>query len=268
MSLQALLFDVDGTIADTEALGHRPAYNRAFRELGLSFRWGPKLYRKLLKQPGGRERLKYFFLKYHPPLGEHEEEAKAGIDAWVARVHELKSHYFHRYMRRGRVPLRPGVARLMREAREAGLHLAIVTNASRKTLEPVLKYSLGPEMMAEVEVIASGEEVKNKKPSPDIYLLAAQRLGLKPEECVALEDSEMGLEAAAAAGVRAVVTVNSDTIEQDFTEASLVVSGLGEPGAPTRVIKGHLSGYGWVTIDALKLLCEAPKSAGSESLVA
>jgi HAD superfamily hydrolase (TIGR01509 family) len=268
MTLQALLFDVDGTIADTEALGHRPAYNRAFRELGLSFRWGPKLYRKLLKQPGGRERLKYYFLKYQPPLGEYEAEAKAGLDAWVGRVHELKSHYFHRYMRRGLVPLRPGVARLMREAREAGLHLAIVTNASRKTLEPILKYSLGPEMMAEVEVIASGEEVRNKKPAPDIYLLAAQRLGLKPEECVALEDSEIGLEAAAAAGVRAVVTINSDTLEQDFTEASLVVSGLGEPGAPTRVLKGKLVGHGWVTIDALRGLFVETPAAGTQARAA
>ena len=258
MSLRALLFDVDGTIADTEALGHRPAYNRAFRELGLNFRWGPKLYRKLLRQPGGRERLKYYFLNYLPELGAHQAEAQASMDDWVGRVHELKSHYFHRYMRRGRVPLRPGVARLMREAREAGLRLAIVTNASRKTLGPVLKYSLGPEMMAEVDVIASGEEVRNKKPAPDIYLLAALRLGLKPEECIALEDSEIGLEAAAAAGVRAVVTVNSDTVEQDFAEAALVVGSLGEPGAPTRVIKGALSGHGWVTIEALQRLCDLP----------
>lgn len=255
MTLRALLFDVDGTIADTETLGHRPAYNRAFRKLGLTFRWGPKLYRKLLKQPGGRERLKYYFQHYQPELGEHEVEAKANMDAWVGRVHELKSHYFHSYMRRGRVPLRPGVARLMREAREANLQLAIVTNASYKTLNSVLRYSLGPEMLAEIMVIASGEEVKNKKPAPDIYQLAVQRLGVQPQECVALEDSEMGLEAAAAAGVKAVVTVNADTLEQDFAEAPLVVSSLGEPGAPTRVLKGELMGHRWVTIEALRHLC-------------
>lgn len=256
-SLRAILFDVDGTLADTEALGHRPAYNRAFRELGLNFRWGPKLYRKLLKQPGGRERLKYFFLQYQPPLGEHEAEVSADLDAWVNRVHELKSHYFRRYMRRGRVPLRAGIARIMREAHAAGVKLAIVTNASRKTLEPVLKYSMGPELAAEVAVIASGEEVKHKKPAPDLYQLAMQRLGIQPRQCVALEDSEMGLEAAAAAGIPAVVTVNSDTREQDFTEAALVVSSLGEPGAPARVIKGRLNDHGWVTIETLKTLCES-----------
>lgn len=265
MALRALLFDVDGTIADTEALGHRPAYNRAFRELGLPFRWGPKMYRKLLKQPGGRERLKYYFESYQPELGEHEHEAKTNPDAWISRVHELKSRYFRSYIRRGRVPLRPGVARLMREARESGLRLAIVTNASRKTLDPVLLYSLGPEMMAEIEVIASGEEVRHKKPAPDIYQLAVNRLGLQVTECIALEDSEMGLEAAAAAGVKAVVTVNSDTLGQDFAEAGLVVSSLGEPGAPTRVLKGELVGHGWVTIEALRRLCEGTQPPSVEA---
>ncbi len=252
MTLRAVLFDVDGTLADTEALGHRPAYNRAFRKLGLSFRWGPKLYRKLLKQPGGRERLKYYVQHYQPELGSEADEVARDLDAWVAKVHELKSGYFKRFMRSGRVPLRPGIARLMRDSREAGLRLAIVTNASLKTLRPVLKYSMGPELAAEVEVIASGEEVLRKKPAPDLYRLAMQRLGVEPDECVALEDSEMGLKAAAAAGVPAVVTVNSDTLEQDFSEATLVVSSLGEPGAPTRVLKGQLGHFPWVTMETLR----------------
>ncbi|WP_028079058.1 HAD-IA family hydrolase [Solimonas soli] len=252
MSLKAVLFDVDGTLADTEALGHRPAYNRAFRSLGLPFRWGPKLYRKLLKQPGGRERLKHYLQQYQPDLGAEAAEAQQNIDAWVAKVHALKSHYFKRYMRHGRVPLRPGIARIMREARRSGLRLAIVTNASLKTLKPVLKYSMGPELAAEIEVIASGEEVQRKKPAPDLYQLAMRRLNLQPHECVALEDSEMGLEAAAAAGVAAVVTINRDTLQQDFSEAALVVSSLGEPGAPTRLLKGRLDGLPWVTIDTLR----------------
>jgi len=259
MSLQAVLFDVDGTLADTEALGHRPAYNRAFRSLNLPFRWGPKLYRRLLKQPGGRERLKFYLQHYQPDLGPEAEEAQQNLDAWVAKVHALKSHYFKRYMRRGRVPLRPGIARLMREARQTGVRLAIVTNASLKTLKPVLRYSMGPELAAEVEVIASGEEVPNKKPAPDLYRLAMQRLQLQPHECIALEDSEMGLEAAAAAGVAAVVTINRDTLEQDFSEAALVVGCLGEPGAPTQVLKGQIKGLPWVTIDTLRELALHPE---------
>ncbi len=252
MTLQAVLFDVDGTLADTEALGHRPAYNRAFRKLGLQFRWGPKLYRRLLRQPGGRERLKYYVQHYHPDLGAEQAEADACLDAWVAKVHELKSKYFRRRMRQGRVPLRPGIARIMREARSSNLKLAIVTNASLKTLKPVLKYCMGPELAAEIEVIASGEEVRCKKPAPDVYRLAMQRLGVSPDECVALEDSEMGLKAATAAGVPAVVTVNSDTLEQDFADARLVVSCLGEPGAPATVMKGGFDGPSWVTVETLQ----------------
>lgn len=252
MGLRAVLFDVDGTLADTEALGHRPAYNRAFRKLGLGFRWGPKLYRRLLKQPGGRERLRYYVEHYHPDLGGQQAEVDRGLDAWVAQVHELKSKYFRRRMRLGKVPLRPGIARIMREARGQGLKLAIVTNASLKTLKPVLRYCMGPELSAEIEVIATGEEVAYKKPSPDVYRLAMQRLGVTPSECVALEDSEMGLRAAAAAGVPAIVTVNSDTLEQDFAQAALVVSSLGEPGAPADVIKGQMSGPHWVTVETLR----------------
>jgi HAD superfamily hydrolase (TIGR01509 family) len=256
MTLRAILFDVDGTLADTEALGHRPAYNRAFRKLGLPFRWTPKLYRRLLRQPGGRERLKHYLEHYQPELGGESDEARRDIDAWVAKVHELKSKYFKRFMRHGRVPLRPGIARIMREARESGLKLAIVTNASLKTLNPVLRYSMGPELAAEVAVIASGEEVQRKKPAPDLYQLAMQRLGVQPHECVALEDSEMGLKAATAAGVAAVVTVNSDTLEQDFSKATLVVSSLGEPGAPMRVLKGQHAGLPWITFDSLKKVNE------------
>lgn len=264
MSLKAVLFDVDGTLADTEALGHRPAYNRAFRSLGLSFRWGPKLYRKLLKLPGGRERLKYYVQHYAPDLGSEADEAAHNLDAWVAKVHTLKSHYFKRYMRHGRVPLRPGIARLMREARRSGVRLAIVTNASLKTLRPVLRYSMGPELAAEVEIIASGEEVGHKKPAPDLYQLAMRRLNLEPGECVALEDSEMGLEAAAAAGIAAVVTINRDTLEQDFHEATLVVSCLGEPGAPTRVLQGRLNGLPWVTLDTLRSALAERDQAATE----
>lgn len=262
MTLRALLFDVDGTLADTESLGHRPAYNRAFRELGLPFRWGPKLYRKLLQQPGGRERIRHFLTRYEGQLGEQQPQIEADLDSFVGRIHDLKSRFFRSYMRRGRVPLRAGIARLMREAHASGVQIAIVTNASRKTLLPVLRYSMGPELAAEVSVIASGEEVPHKKPAPDLYQLAMQRLGVTPRDCVALEDSEMGLTAASAAGVSAVVTFNSDTHEQDFSKAALVVSSLGEPGAPARVIRGALNGHRWVTIQTLQRICDAPAGAG------
>lgn len=253
MTLRALLFDLDGTLADTERLGHRPAYNRAFKKLGLSFRWGPKLYRKLLKQPGGQERLLHYLKRYQPELGEHQAAAAADPQAWTRSVHDLKSRYFRRLVRRGRVPLRPGVARLMQEARSAGLRLAIVTSASRATLKPILRHSLGAALMQEIELLVCGEDVAHKKPAPDLYHLALARMDLAPRECVAIEDSAMGLAAATAAGVPTVITPNDNTLHESFDQALLVLDTLGEPGAPATVLQGSLDG-GYVTVDGLRRL--------------
>lgn len=262
MTLRALLFDLDGTLADTEVLGHRPAYNRAFKRLGLSFRWGPKLYRKLLKQPGGQERLLHYLKRYEPELGEHRAAAEADPHGWTRTVHDLKSRYFRRLVRRGRVPLRPGVERLMREARGAGLRLAIVTSASRATLRPVLRHCLGAALVQEIDVLVCGEEVARKKPAPDLYHLALARLDVAAADCVALEDSAMGLASALAAGVPTVITTNDNTVHEDFDRALLVLDRLGEPDAPASVLRGELDG-GVLTIAALRRLLEpvAPSRA-------
>jgi HAD superfamily hydrolase (TIGR01509 family) len=253
MTLRALLFDLDGTLADTERLGHRPAYNRAFRKLGLPFRWGPKLYRRLLRRPGGQERLLHYLERYAPDLGPQAEAVQADPRGWVKTVHSLKSRYFRHLVRKGRVPLRPGVARLMGEARAAGLRLAIVTSASRATLKPILRHSLGDELVRQFDVRVCGEDVEHKKPAPDLYLLALARLDLAPGECVAIEDSEMGLTAATAAGIRTVVTANDNTMHEDFGQAQLVLDTLGEPDAPSTVLQGQLDGP-CVTVDALRKL--------------
>ena len=253
MTLRGILFDLDGTLADTEQLGHRPAYNRAFRKLGLSFRWGPKLYRKLLRQPGGQERLLHYLKRYEPDLGEHKAAAEADAGAWVRTVHDLKSRYFRRLVRRGHVPLRPGVARLLLETRASGLKVAIVTSASRATLKPVLRHTLGAAHVQDIDVIVCGEDVEQKKPAPDLYLLALARLDLAPRECVAIEDSAMGLASAAAAGIPTVITTNANTAHEDFSRALLVLDTLGEPGAPATALSGSLEGE-CVTVDALRKL--------------
>lgn len=255
MTLRALLFDLDGTLADTERLGHRPAYNRAFKKLGLSFRWGPKLYRKLLKQPGGQERLLHYLKRYQPELGAHQAAAEADPQGWIRSVHDLKSRYFRRLVRRGRVPLRPGVARLMQEARSAGLRIAIVTSASRATLKPILRHSLGAALMQQVELLVCGEDVERKKPAPDLYHLALARLDLAARECIAIEDSAHGLAAATAAGVATVITTNDNTAHEPFDAALLVLDTLGEPGVPVAVLQGALDGS-HVTIDALRRLLD------------
>ncbi len=263
MALKALLFDVDGTLADTEPQGHLPAYNRAFRELGLDWKWSKTLYRKLLLQPGGRERIDHYLQEHNPDLGAHKGGVERDRGAWVDDLHQVKSKHFRRRLKSGRVPLRPGVRRLMLEAVEQGLQLGIVTNASKASLKAFLTHALGDELRKHISVVTSGEEVARKKPAPDIYLLACQRLGLQPDECVAVEDSAMGLQAARSAGIAVVVTVNADTRNQDFSKALLVVDQLGEPGEPCTLLAvspgSQCDGPAHVDLAFIKQLLDAQK---------
>jgi HAD superfamily hydrolase (TIGR01509 family) len=260
MTLRALLLDVDGTVADTETFGHRPAYNRAFRKLGLQFRWGPKLYRRLLRQPGGRERLLHYIERYHPELGEHAAKVNEDPLQWVDQVHELKSRYFRSYVRRGKIPLRPGVARLIRAANLFGIKVALVSNASPASIKAMVRYGLEPGLAERIDVIVGGGDVLRKKPAPDSYQRAMQLLGVEPWECVAVEDSAVGLRAATAAGVRTLITVNPNTAADDFTGAALVLDNLGEPDAPATVIKGRLL-RGYVGITDIETLLDARSKA-------
>ncbi len=254
MALKALLFDVDGTLADTEPHGHLPAYNEAFEELGLAWRWSPELYRELLLLPGGRERIRHY-LKRNPLLaGARREAVEREAQAWVDRIHAVKSRHFKRLVQQGRVPLRPGVRRLIREARGEDLRVGIVTNASKRTLEPFLMHTLGPELRAEVDYVVSGEQAQRKKPAPDIYEIALLKLGLKPDECVAIEDSEMGLAAARAARIPTLITFNEDTRHHDFEGAMLVLDQLGEPEIPFTVLVGDAGQAQWVTPALLRRL--------------
>lgn len=261
MSLRAILFDVDGTLADTEPLGHRPAYNRAFRKMGLSFRWGPKLYRKLLRHTGGQERLSHYLKRYQPDLGPHAQTVASDPQGWVRSVHELKSRYFRRLVRHGRVPLRPGVARLVREARDAGLRIAIVTSASRATVRTVLRHALGADLAGHVDVVIGGDDVSRKKPAPDLYLAALERLGVDAAEVIAIEDSGPGLASARAAGIATLITTNDNTVHDDFEGAIAVLDSLGEPGAPAIVRSGDLPGVISVAVLAQALDSAAPRAA-------
>lgn len=260
MSLKALLFDVDGTLADTEPQGHLPSYNEAFREFGLDWHWTEQLYRdELLLLPGGRERIRHYLIKYRPPVGAHAQALERDIGAWVNQLHAAKSRWFRRRLEAGQVTLRSGVRRLIRQAHEEGMKLAVVTNASQRSLKPFLNHTLGRELRDCFEFIVSGEQVECKKPAPDLYQLAIRQLGLRADECLAIEDSAMGLCAAAAAGLKVLITVNQDTCEHDFSAATAVVSSLGEPDAPWQVLKGRppLNGAAYVTPQVLESLLAA-----------
>lgn len=252
MTLGALLFDVDGTLADTEPEGHLPAYNRAFREHGLDWKWTKKLYRKLLLISGGRERLNHYLESYAPSLGMHHQRVREDRAAWVDEIHRSKSRYFRDRLQQGQVPLRPGVARLISEAAAAGLRIAIVTNASRDTLDAFLAYALGDTLLAHIELTVCGEEVAHKKPAPDLYRTACERLGCLPQDCVAIEDSNAGVTAAHAAQVPTLVTINADTQHQCFDGACAVVDSLGEPGQPAAIIKSPGFVFDHVDLEVLR----------------
>lgn len=226
--LEALIFDVDGTLSETEDV-HLAAFNDAFADAGLGWQWDPALYEALLMVTGGKERIVHY-LRSHglPPMPQ---------DA-VAALHAAKTARYGERVQAGGLTLRPGIARLIAEARSAGVALAIATTTSRPNVDALLTMTLGPEAPGWFAMIAAGDMVAAKKPAPDVYELALRQLGVEPRCCVALEDSENGVASAVAAGVPTVVTVSRYSTRHVFAGALAVLDTLGETGAPCRPIAG------------------------------
>ena len=255
--LEALLFDVDGTLADTERDGHRVAFNAAFAERGLDWHWSVELYGQLLRVTGGKERIRHYLEHFN-----RDFQAPHDLDGFIAELHRAKTQHYTRMLAEGRIPMRPGVRRLLDEARGEGLRLAIATTTTPENVGALLCYGLGPEAEGWFEVIAAGDVVPAKKPAADIFTYALDKLGLPPGACVAFEDSDNGLRSALGAGITSVVvTVNDYTREQDFAGATLVLDQLGEPGKPCNVLRGELDGDSMVTVDALRRLHAAARRA-------
>ena len=255
--LRAICFDLDGTLADTEPLGHRPAYNRAFRDAGLSWQWTPKLYRDLLQHPGGgRERLRHYLDNYQTDWADSAAIETTDPEELIQDLHARKARHFRDLVRNGEIPLRPGVERLIGEASAAGIKLAIVSNASRGTVASVLGHSLGKTIGESLDVVICGDEGFRKKPEPDLYIEALRRMEVEPVEAVAVEDSRLGLSAALTAGLATVVTLNATTRDEDFSGAELIVDSLGEPEAPTSMARPLLQNDAWVTLADLRAVQE------------
>ena len=224
-ALRGVIWDVDGTLADTEE-NHRRAFNAAFGEEGLPWAWDQDTYAELLKVTGGKERLMHFLCREGLT-----SEAGPDPDGFVRRVHARKTELYTGLLDRGEIALRSGITRLTHEIREAGISQAIATTTSRPNVDALLRACFAGDG-ALFEAVVTGEEVQRKKPDPEVYILALERLGLAPEACLAVEDSRNGLLAARGAGIATLVVRNRYTRDEDFAGAVAVVDTLGDPAAP------------------------------------
>ena len=249
VELQALLFDVDGTLADTERDGHRVAFNRAFAEEGLDWDWSVELYGKLLAVTGGKERIRYYLDAYNTTF-----KRPRALDAFIAGLHKSKTRHYTELLATGAIPLRAGVKRLLQEAHAAGLRLAITTTTTPENVDALLENTLGTGWQAVFELIAAGDIVPAKKPAPDIYHYALQQMQLTAPACIAFEDSENGILATYGAKLATLITVNSYTHDHPFPQAAIVLDGLGEPDAPFTVLQGNANDFTYVDVDFLKYL--------------
>jgi HAD superfamily hydrolase (TIGR01509 family) len=252
--LQALLFDVDGTLADTERDGHREAFNRAFAAHGLDWHWPVALYGELLAVTGGKERIRFFIDHYHPKL-VHDGD----LDRFIATLHRAKTEHYIQMLAAGAIPLRPGVRRLIDEARQAGLRLAIVTTTTPENVTALLTSALDAGSVAWFEVIAAGDIVPAKKPAADIYLWALAALQLPAAACIAFEDSHNGIVAASAAGLKTIVAINDYTANEAFADAAIVLDHWGEACQPSRVLAGPPLPCGYLDLAMVRQLHLLPR---------
>ena len=243
--MRALIFDVDGTMADTEA-AHRDAFNAAFAEVGLHWYWDESLYARLLDVAGGKERIRHYWRCVEP-----EEAAGGVIVETIDAIHAIKTRYYTERMRRGGLPLRPGVRRLMEEADGAGIALAIATTTTSDNLDALLCPALGAHWRDRFRAVCDASTAPVKKPAPDVYYAALCTLGLPADECLALEDSQNGLRAARAAGIPTLITTTGYTARQCFDGALRVLPHLGDPGLPVSHGMAEAE-QGWVDLDVLR----------------
>ena len=238
MAISALLFDCDGVIADTEPDGHRPAFNAAFKEKGFSDVWTKEYYGELLETGGGKERMTAHWNEVGWPSGYDSPEKQQEL---VKELHLRKTAIFNEMITKGEIPIRKGVLNLIDEALADGVPVGVCSTSSEQAVSNLVRVLMGDARADKIPIYA-GDVVKKKKPSPDVYLLAAEKMGLEPAKCVVIEDSSIGLAAGKAAGMNVIVTKSSYAYRENFDLADKVVDDLE---------------VGGVGLDACKALADA-----------
>jgi HAD superfamily hydrolase (TIGR01509 family) len=261
----ALIFDCDGVLADTERYGHLPAFNQTFDDFGLPVRWSDDEYSRLVLIGGGKERMATLLTPDFVAANGLPADPEAQKEL-LARWHAHKTELYTRLVAEGRMPARPGIARISRAAAEAGWMLAVASTSAEASVRAVLEHAVGRGLAARFAVFA-GDVVAAKKPAPDIYELALRELPSSSDDAVVIEDSANGLRAALAAGIRTIVTVSAYTRDEDFTGASLVVSSLGDPNgeaAETLYAAPGISPASSIGLDQLSDVLAAPRPSHAQ----
>ncbi len=243
-SLKAFIFDVDGTLSDTERDGHRVAFNQAFDEYDMDWHWSVETYGKLLAVTGGKERMKFYVEKFLD-----KDKIPENIEDKIPELHAAKTRHYTELLSTGAIPLRPGVERLINEARERGFRLAIATTTTPENVTALLTHTLGADSIDWFEVIAAGDIVPAKKPAPDIYDYALKEMNLSADECIAFEDSANGIKSSIGANLNTIITINDYTKNHDFSDASIVLDQMGEPEQPFSVITGNANSASYMDCD-------------------
>lgn len=257
-ALEAIIFDVDGTLADTEEY-HRQAFNEAFTEFDMGWHWSQAEYTDLLSISGGRERIRAYAEAHLQP--GHRPTALREL---AHTIHDRKSDIYRDKLCNGHIQLRSGVLRLLQQAKSAGLHIGIATSSSTFNVETLLAHALDRPLSDYFEVVVTSDTVIDKKPSPAAYQFALAEMALAPHQCIAIEDTANGNRAALDSGLKTLITTHPFTYTHDFSGASLVVDALGMPEAPFKVLAGNSHGSRYVDISLLDALLTGSRQPVSE----
>jgi len=256
--MKAIIFDMDGTLADTEEI-HRQAFNHSFAEFGYDWHWSKSEYISLLSISGGKERIRNY-LKSKKVVSNEQQKLWKLAEA----IHQRKSELYREMLINGNIQLRPGVSRLIKEAKNENIMLAIATSSCQKNLETLLLNNLGKDALGLFKAIVTSDIVEDKKPSPAAYQFALAELGVEPGDCIAIEDTHNGNKAALACGLMTIITTHDLTVNDNFDGASLVIDQLGEPNRPFSVQSGETYGAHYVDVALIRCIQSQGLSVSTE----